>query len=74
MRFFLFLLLLSSCGKGEEKDTSRCYSREEAIMACTTKVMADKGLTADYAEIICRPYFPYQYCYNLEDILNGKYL
>jgi hypothetical protein len=58
----LCLLLLISCGKNDE---GRCYSKEEALVACQAEQMATLQVTLETAKIICEPYYNQGQCYRL---------
>jgi hypothetical protein len=62
MKLLLLLLLSVSCG---ENNSKRCFTREEAILSCQAREIANTGVTANVARLLCEPYYPYAGCYNL---------
>jgi hypothetical protein len=57
----LALFFVIACGE----QGKRCYSKEEAIVACQVEEMKKQQIDADTALIFCSPRYPYQGCYNL---------
>lgn len=60
---FIFLLLLISCGK--EATGKRCFTQEEAMIACEAKEMAEYNIPLETAKLICAPYYQGKACYHL---------
>jgi len=57
---FTLLILFVSCGQGK-----RCYSKEEAMLACQAEEMSNKQVTNDVAILLCKPYYSVDKCYSL---------
>lgn len=66
MRIFVlmaFILTLVSCGKDAEG--KRCFTQEEAVIACQAKTMSELQVNAETAKLICEPYYTGKACYYL---------
>ena len=55
----LALVLCVSCGE------KRCYSKQEAMLACVAQEMSERQVDQQTAEMICKPSFQYEGCYSL---------
>jgi hypothetical protein len=61
--FIAFILFCVSCGK--DATGERCFTQEEAILACQAKEMVELNVDANTARLICEPYYTGKACYYL---------
>jgi hypothetical protein len=62
MKLLILILLISSCGKSEQK---RCYTKEEALNYCIAKRIGETGESTFMAEYWCKPKYTVDFCYSL---------
>lgn len=58
--YFLPILILVSCG-----NEKRCFTKDEALMACQVEEMSKLRVDAATAKIFCEPYYPAESCYEI---------
>jgi hypothetical protein len=54
------LLFLAACG-----NEKRCFTKNEALMACQVEEMSKLQVDALTARMLCEPYYQFEGCYEI---------
>jgi hypothetical protein len=57
----LILFTLIACG-----NEKRCFTKEEALMACQVEEMSKLQVDAATARMLCEPYYAFEGCYEIK--------
>lgn len=62
LKLILILLLFTVTSCGNEQ---RCFTRDEAMMACQVEEISRSQVDLATAKMLCEPYYPVEGCYQI---------